>query len=50
MAPPSEIVIFAIGVADVTTLSEDCAPEVKRAVEVAVEMVIRELEHASIKN
>ena len=50
MALPQEIVIFAIGVGDVTTLSEDCAPQVKRAVEVAVEMVTRELEHAYSKN
>lgn len=50
MALPSEIVIFAIGVGDVTTLSEDCAPQVKRAIEVAVEMVTRELEHAYSKN
>jgi hydrogenase maturation protease len=44
LALPREIVIFAIEVADVTTFGEECTPELKRAIPVCVEMVIRELE------
>ena len=35
------IAMFAIEVADMNTLSENCTLGVERAVEVAVEMVIR---------
>ena len=40
---PQEIVIFAIEVSDVTTFSEECTPELKPAIPVCVETVIREL-------
>jgi hydrogenase maturation protease len=40
---PQQIVIFAIEASDVRTFSEDCTPEVKQAVPVCVEMVLREL-------
>ncbi len=46
MVLPQEIVVFAIEVADVTTFSENCTPEVEHAIQVATEMVIRELECA----
>lgn len=39
LALPRQIDIFAIEVADVTTFSEKCSPEVERAVPVCVEMV-----------
>jgi hydrogenase maturation protease len=40
---PQEIVIFAIEASDVSTFSEECTPEVKQAVPVCVEIVLREL-------
>jgi hydrogenase maturation protease len=40
---PQQIVIFAIEASDVTTFSEECTPEVKQAVPVCIEMVLREL-------
>ena len=40
---PRQIVIFAIEVADASTFSEECTPEVRRAVPVCVEMVVQEL-------
>ena len=40
---PQEIVIFAIEVRDVTTFSEDCTPEVRKAIPIAADMVIQEL-------
>jgi len=43
LAVPREIVIFAIEVDDVTTFSEECTPELKKAIPVCVEMVIQEL-------
>ena len=43
---PSEIVVFAIEVKDVTTFSEECTPEVRGAIAVAKDMVIRELSNA----
>ena len=43
MALPRQVVIFAIEVADVSTFSDECTPEVKRAIPVCIEMVIREL-------
>jgi hydrogenase maturation protease len=43
LALPREIVIFAIEVADVTTFSEECTPELKKAIPVCVEMVIKEV-------
>ena len=43
LALPQQIVIFAIEVADVTTFSEECTPEVRRAIPVCVEMIIQEL-------
>lgn len=39
---PQQIVIFAIEVADVSTFSEECTPEVKKAIPKCVEMVIQE--------
>ena len=43
MALPRQIVIFAIEVADVSTFSEECTPEVRDAIPVCVEMIIQEL-------
>ena len=43
MALPQEIVIFGIEVRDVTTFSEECTPEVQKAIPVAADMVIKEL-------
>jgi hydrogenase maturation protease len=40
---PQQIIIFAIEVSDVSTFSEECTPEVKQAVPICVEMVLREL-------
>jgi hydrogenase maturation protease len=44
---PREITIFAIEAEDVTTFSEECTPDVKKAIPECVEMVIRELQIAS---
>jgi hydrogenase maturation protease len=41
---PRQIVIFAIEVADSNTFSEECTPEVERAIPGCVEMIIRELD------
>lgn len=41
---PKQIVIFGIEVADATTFSEECTLEVKRAIPVCVNMILRELE------
>lgn len=43
LALPRQIVVFAIEVADVSIFSEECTPEVERAIPVCVEMIIREL-------
>lgn len=43
MTLPEQIDVFAIEAADVTTFSEECTPEVSRAIPVCVDMVIREL-------
>jgi len=40
---PRQIVIYAIEVADVSTYSEECTSEVKKAIPVCVEMIIQEL-------
>jgi len=40
---PQQIVIFAIEVVDTSTFSEECTPEVRRAIPACVEMVIQEL-------
>ncbi len=44
LALPPEIVIFAVEVADASTFSEECTPEVKGAIPVCVEMIIQELD------
>ena len=41
---PQQIIILAIEVADVTTFSEKCTPEVERAIPLAVSMVAGELD------
>jgi len=43
LALPQQITIFAIEVEDVNTFSEECTPEVERAIPVCIDMVIREL-------
>ena len=43
MAVPREVVIFAIEVADVTTFSEQCTPEVEQSIPKVVDMVIEEV-------
>lgn len=43
LALPQQIVIFAIEVANVSSFSEECTPEVERAIPVCVEKVIQEL-------
>ncbi|MBA7603489.1 Hydrogenase 2 maturation protease [subsurface metagenome] len=40
---PQQIVIFAIEVENVSSFSEECTPEVERAIPLCVEMVIEEL-------
>ncbi len=43
MVLPSQIDIFAIEVADISHFSEECTPQVKEAIPLCVEMVVREL-------
>lgn len=43
MALPVEIVIFGIQVADVSTFSEQCTPDVERAIPRCVNRVLREI-------
>jgi len=43
---PHEVIIFAIEVTDVTTFSEECTPEVERAIPEVVKLVLRELRGA----
>jgi hydrogenase maturation protease len=40
---PQQIVIFAIEASDVHTFSEECTPEVQKAIPTCVEMVLQEL-------
>ena len=40
---PQQIIIFAVEVSDISTFSEECTPEVTRAIPTCVEMVLREL-------
>ena len=40
---PQEVIIFAVEVADVTTFSEECTPEVERAIPEVVGLVLAEL-------
>jgi hydrogenase maturation protease len=40
---PQQIIIFAIEASDVSTFSEECTPEVTRAIPACVEMVLKEL-------
>jgi len=43
LAIPQEIVIFAIEASDVSTFSEECTPEVRKAIPTCIEMVLQEL-------
>jgi len=43
IALPQQIIVFAIEVADVSTFSEECTPEVKEAIPKCVRMVVQEL-------
>jgi len=43
LATPQEIVIFAIEASDVSTFSEECTPEVRKAIPTCIEMVMQEL-------
>jgi hydrogenase maturation protease len=43
---PQEVTIFAIEVADITTFSEECTPQIERAIPRAVKLVLRELKGA----
>lgn len=43
LALPQQIVIFAIEALDITTFSEECTPEVNKAIPVCVEMILQEL-------
>jgi hydrogenase maturation protease len=43
LALPRQIVIFAIEIADASTFSEECTPEVRRAIPVCAGMIIQEL-------
>ena len=40
---PQQIVIFAIEVADASTFSEECTPQVRQAIPLCVKMVIQEI-------
>ncbi len=44
---PQEITIFAIEVEDVTSFSEECTPQVMRAIPECIEMIIHELKTAA---
>ena len=44
MALPEQIVVFTIEVEDTSTFSEECTVEVRRAIPVCVEMIVRELD------
>jgi len=46
LALPEKVIIFAIEVADVTTFSEECTPEIERAIPKVVKLVLRELRGA----
>ncbi len=41
---PQQITIFAIEVADTTTFSEECTPDVRQAIPVCVKMIVEELQ------
>jgi len=43
LALPQQLIIFAIEVENVSSFSEECTPEVERAIPLCVEMVIEEL-------
>jgi hydrogenase maturation protease len=43
LALPQEIVIFAVEASDVSTFSEECTPEVKKAIPTCVETILQEL-------
>jgi len=43
MAMPKKIVIYAIEVADTSTFSEKCTPEVSRAIPACIKMIIKDL-------
>jgi len=43
LALPQEIVIFAVEASDVSTFSEECTPEVSKAIPVCAKLVIQEL-------
>lgn len=45
---PHQIDIFAIEVADASTFSEECTPEVRHPIPVCVEMVVQDLGGTSI--
>ena len=47
LALPQQIVIFAIEVKNITSFSEECTPEVERAIPVVVDMVMAELATSS---
>jgi hydrogenase maturation protease len=44
VAMPSEMIIFAIEVSDISTLSETCTPNVQKAISVCAGMIVRELD------
>jgi hydrogenase maturation protease len=46
LALPQRIIIFAIEIEDTSTFSEQCTPEVEKALPAIVDMVIRELDSA----
>ena len=48
VALPCEIVIFAVEARDVTTFSEECTPDVRRAIPICADMVIAELNKAPV--
>ena len=43
LALPQEVIVLAIEVADVTTFSEECTPQIERAIPRVVKLVLREL-------
>lgn len=48
VALPGEVVIFAVEARDVTTFSEECTPDVRRAIPLCADMVIEELSKAPV--
>lgn len=45
---PQQIIVFAVGVSDTATFSEECTPRVRQAIPVCTEMILRELDENQV--